>query len=94
VLGLVTGDERLPHVVVREVPVLVVRRVEVREVERAERGGELERAAARDPGAGELGDATSGGCARGAQRLRYAIWTPTVESTRSAASIRLVRSTG
>ena len=37
VLGRVPRDERLPHVVVREVAVLVVRRVEVREVERAER---------------------------------------------------------
>ena len=52
VLGLVPRDQRLPHVVVREVAVLVVRRVEVREVEATRaRSGQLDRVAAVDPAA-------------------------------------------
>ncbi len=58
VLGGVPRDQRLPHVVVGEVPVLVVRRIEVGEVARRQRGGHVERVAAdRHAGAGEeLGD--------------------------------------
>ena len=46
------------------------------------------------PGSSSGRRRTRSWCARGAHCLRYAIWTPVVESTRSAASMRLVSSTG
>ncbi len=60
VLGRVPRDQRLPHVVVGEVAVLVVRRVEVREVALGQRRRHVERVAAAraTPVPGEqLGDA-------------------------------------
>ena len=59
VRGGVPRHERLPHVVVREVPVLVVRRVEVGEVELAEGARHVDRVGADRPPAAveEIGDA-------------------------------------
>src|SRR5664280_1026640 len=90
VLRGVPGHQRLPHVVVRVVPVLVVRGVEVGEVHGAEPGRP-------DQGAGVPAHGTPGT----GQQLGYpedegavGPGSPLVESTRSAASRRLVRSTG
>ena len=98
VLGRVPRDQRLPDVVVREVAVLVVGRVEVREIERPERARRLARVAPdrRAPArrAARARRSSSGRYDRGAHCFTYAICTPVVESTRSAASIRLVSSTG
>ena len=53
-LGLVPRHEGFPHVIVRLVAVLVVRRIEVGEVERSERGRELDGIAPhRDPRTGQ-----------------------------------------
>ena len=98
VLRLVPRHERLPHVVVGEVAVLVVRRVEVGEVDMADR---CRRVASASPSSARPGPASrcgtsrrSGLYERGAHSLTYAICTPVVESTRSAASSRLVSRIG
>ena len=94
-------DQRLPHVVVGRVAVLVVGRIEVGEVEVLPTRRRHRHAS---PWTACPAPASSDGtrklercCERGAHCLTYAICTPVVESTRSAASIearqqdRLVR---
>ena len=98
VLGPVPRHDRLPHVVVGEVPVLVVGRVEVGEVDVTELGGDrcsvAEQRRTRSPSSNCGTSSRSGLNERGAHCLTYAICTPVVESTRSAASSRLVSRIG
>ena len=77
---------------------LVVRRIEIGEVELTDGCRNLERVA---PHRATIADeelaeprSSSGRNERAAHCFTYAIWTPVVESTRSAASIRLVSRIG
>ena len=93
VLGRVPADQRLPHVVVREVGVLVVRRVEVGALARRRTSSVSASSRVTVPaGPGTTAGSRSSSALneRGAHCFTYAIWRPHVESTRSAASSRLV----